>query len=126
MEPIRFIVAALAVSAVVWYINFSAESSRRATERGINSAGTVLELMPNHRHVLVTGGAGFIGSHATLALLDAGHTVTVVDNLSRGNAGALLQVDRLSANSSLPGDDLETLEQAVRALISFDHLVDLY
>jgi UDP-glucose 4-epimerase len=33
---------------------------------------------------LVTGGAGFIGSHITDALIGAGHTVTVVDDLSRG------------------------------------------
>jgi UDP-glucose 4-epimerase len=33
---------------------------------------------------LVTGGAGFIGSHITDALIDAGHTVVVVDDLSRG------------------------------------------
>lgn len=34
--------------------------------------------------VLVTGGAGFIGSTTAAALLDAGHDVTVVDDLSRG------------------------------------------
>src|SRR5690606_12170355 len=34
--------------------------------------------------VLVTGGAGYIGSHAVLALLDAGWRVAVIDNLTTG------------------------------------------
>ncbi|RVT90526.1 NAD-dependent epimerase/dehydratase family protein, partial [Sphingomonas crocodyli] len=34
--------------------------------------------------VLVTGGAGYIGSHAVLALLDAGWKVAVIDNLVTG------------------------------------------
>ncbi len=34
--------------------------------------------------VLVTGGAGYIGSHTVLALLDSGHDVVVLDNLSTG------------------------------------------
>ena len=39
--------------------------------------------------VLVTGGAGYIGSHAVLALLDAGYKVVVVDNLTTGFAWAV-------------------------------------
>jgi UDP-glucose-4-epimerase GalE len=39
--------------------------------------------------VLVTGGAGYIGSHAVRALADAGHSVAVLDNLSAGHAGAV-------------------------------------
>jgi UDP-glucose 4-epimerase len=36
--------------------------------------------------VVVTGGAGYIGSHAVRALVDAGHAVAVVDDLSEGHA----------------------------------------
>jgi UDP-glucose 4-epimerase len=39
--------------------------------------------------VLVTGGAGYIGSHAVLAVLDAGHRVIVIDNLTTGFAWAV-------------------------------------
>jgi len=46
-------------------------------------------------HVLVTGGAGYIGSHATLRLLTDNYRVTIVDNLSRGNMGAVRALQRL-------------------------------
>jgi UDP-glucose-4-epimerase GalE len=39
--------------------------------------------------VLVTGGAGYIGSHAVRALVDAGHAVVVLDNLSAGHPAAV-------------------------------------
>ncbi|HVO43071.1 MAG TPA: UDP-glucose 4-epimerase GalE [Aggregatilineales bacterium] len=40
-------------------------------------------------HILVTGGAGYIGSATSALLLKAGHRVTVLDNLSRGYRGAI-------------------------------------
>jgi len=45
--------------------------------------------------VLVTGGAGYVGSHTVLALRDAGAEVTVLDNLSTGHAAAVPEGVRL-------------------------------
>jgi len=42
-------------------------------------------LSPTYHHALITGGAGFIGSHLAEALLAQGYTVTIIDNLSTGN-----------------------------------------
>ncbi|CBI34051.3 hypothetical protein VitviT2T_004157 [Vitis vinifera] len=50
---------------------------------------------PGVTHVLVTGGAGYIGSHAALRLLKDSHRVTIVDNLSRGNLGAVKVLQQL-------------------------------
>jgi UDP-glucose 4-epimerase len=41
------------------------------------------------KHFLITGGAGFIGSHLTELLLSYGHTVTVLDDLSTGRSANL-------------------------------------
>ncbi|KAH6837399.1 Rossmann-fold superfamily protein, partial [Perilla frutescens var. hirtella] len=50
---------------------------------------------PGVTHVLVTGGAGYIGSHAALRLLKDSYRVTIVDNLSRGNIGAVKVLQEL-------------------------------
>jgi UDP-glucose 4-epimerase len=47
--------------------------------------------------ILVTGGAGYIGSHTCLELLQAGHQVTVVDNLSNSKKEALIRVQDIAS-----------------------------
>ena len=50
--------------------------------------------------VLVTGGAGYIGSHTTLLLLEAGHDVLVIDDLSNSSAEALRRVGELAGREA--------------------------
>lgn len=45
--------------------------------------------------LLVTGGAGYIGSVVALQLLETGHEVTVLDNLSKGHEAAVPESARL-------------------------------
>jgi UDP-glucose 4-epimerase len=46
--------------------------------------------------VLVTGGAGYIGSHTCVELLETGHEVFVVDNLCNGHEAALERVQGIT------------------------------
>lgn len=73
---------------------------------------------------LVTGGAGFIGSHLTERLLNAGHEVIVLDNLSTGrreNLAHLADHPRLSVVSGSITDPLATAE-AAREVDAIYHL----
>ncbi|MBK7857064.1 MAG: UDP-glucose 4-epimerase GalE [Archangiaceae bacterium] len=59
--------------------------------------------------ILVTGGAGYIGSHTCLELLSAGHEVVVLDNLSNASAESLRRVEQL-AGRPLPLQVLDLLD----------------
>ena len=55
--------------------------------------------------ILVTGGAGYVGSHAVRGLLRAGHAVTVFDNLVAGHRGAIEAISAADGNVSLVEGD---------------------
>ncbi|HRF71786.1 MAG TPA: SDR family NAD(P)-dependent oxidoreductase, partial [Accumulibacter sp.] len=52
-------------------------------------------------NILVTGGCGYIGSHACVALLAAGHAVTVVDDFSNSRPEVLDRVARIAGQRPL-------------------------
>jgi UDP-glucose 4-epimerase len=47
-------------------------------------------------NVLVTGGAGYIGSHTTVELLNAGHSVVCIDNLMNSKYEAVKRVEEIT------------------------------
>ncbi len=47
-------------------------------------------------NILVTGGAGYIGSHTCVQLLEAGYDVTVIDNLSNSSKESLCRVEKIT------------------------------
>ena len=51
--------------------------------------------------VLVTGGAGYIGSHTSIVLLDKGYDVVVVDNLCNSKRVAVDRIQELSGSRFL-------------------------
>jgi UDP-glucose 4-epimerase len=66
-------------------------------------------------NVVVSGGAGFIGSSLVDRLMKAGHSVTVVDNLSGGNRGFLAHHAR-SRRFRLVVEDVRNTKALIRAL----------
>ncbi|MDM1344698.1 UDP-glucose 4-epimerase GalE [Acinetobacter pseudolwoffii] len=78
--------------------------------------------------ILVTGGAGYIGSHTCVELLNAGHEVVVLDNLCNSAAESLNRVQQLTQKSLtfIEGDirDAQLLDQvfqqqSIEAVIHF-------
>jgi len=69
-------------------------------------------------NVLVTGGAGFIGSNLTEALLQRGHAVRVLDNFSTGKRENLIFDQAYPSLEIIDGDvrDLKSCEKAVQGM----------
>ena len=70
--------------------------------------------------VLVTGGAGYIGSHTCVELLEAGHEVFVVDNLCNGHEAALERV------RSITNCELQFMNADIRDANALDKIFNTF
>lgn len=80
------------------------------------------------KKVLLVGGAGFIGSHTCVSLMEAGHEVVVLDNLSNATSDVLDRVARITGRSCAfyHGDmQNEALLAEIFAAHQFDAVVQL-
>ena len=68
--------------------------------------------------ILVAGGAGYIGSHTCLVLLEAGHEVVVADNLCNSKIESLRRVEALTGKSIVFYEADVTDEQAVEQIFT--------
>lgn len=73
--------------------------------------------------ILVTGGAGYIGSHTCIQLLSAGHDVVVLDNLSNSSVESLARVQALAAKK-LDFVEGDILDQQILDQIFQHHSID--
>ena len=79
------------------------------------------------KYILVTGGAGFIGSHLTKSLLKSGHKVVVLDNfndfyepnIKRGN---IQEIIKLMEELEIPAQNLQVIEGDIRDTEQLDKL----
>jgi len=74
-------------------------------------------------NILVTGGAGYIGSHTCIELLDAGYGVVVVDNLSNSKFESLKRVQELTGKT-VEFHEVDLLEKSSIKSIFQRHTID--
>lgn len=73
--------------------------------------------------VLVTGGAGYIGSHTCVELLASGYHVVVVDNLSNSSVESIHRVEQISGHS-IPFYPVDLLDVEGLSQVFLDHSFD--
>lgn len=79
--------------------------------------------MPNNKKILVTGGAGFIGSNLTEALLKKGHDVRVLDNFATGKIENLLPLlEQYPERLTLQVGDIRKPEDCTKAVEDIEYV----
>ncbi len=78
----------------------------------------------NFKKIFVTGGAGYIGSHTCVELLEAGYEVVVYDNLSNASREALRRVEEITGKSlEFVEGDIRDARSLERAMVGCDAVI---
>ena len=73
--------------------------------------------------ILVTGGAGYIGSHTVIELMKKGHKVVIVDNLSNSKFEAVKRVEQI-VGESIPFIKADILDKDAMRKVFTDYSID--
>lgn len=77
----------------------------------------------NKKCVMVAGGAGFIGSHTTVELIEAGYDVVIVDNLSNSDIKAVEGVEAI-VGGKLPFENVDCCDKAAMGALFKKYTID--
>ena len=76
------------------------------------------------KRVLVSGGAGYIGSHVTVELIEAGYDVVVADNMSNCDMTCFEGVKKITGRDDIPFEQIDCCDEAAVNKLFTDYRID--
>lgn len=74
-------------------------------------------------NILLTGGAGYIGSHTAVELLGAGHSIIIADNLSNSSLEAVRRIEKITS-AAIPFYEVDVCNKAALNTIFTENSID--
>lgn len=74
-------------------------------------------------NILLTGGAGYIGTHTAIQLIQAGHSVIIVDNFCNSSPEAVRRVEQITG-TNIPVHDVDVCDETALNAVFEQHTID--
>jgi len=83
-------------------------------------ANILFEKMAERKNILLTGGCGYIGSHAAISLLNAGYNLTIVDNFVNSSMESTKRVKNLANIQASDGERIRVFDADIQDKSAFE------